>query len=140
MLTYATVDDLTVWTGQVAPDNAVQLLRSASGLVRRSTVTAVYTVTPSGAPSNPDVADAFRDATCAQAAAWAAAGIDPVGGAAGVASERVPTSSSIGGASVTYGTTGDAAAARTAALTELCDEAAYLLAEAGMLGHPGVRG
>lgn len=140
MLTYATVDDLTVWTGQIAPDNATQLLRSASGLVRRSTVTAIYTAAPSGAPSDPDVAEAFRDATCAQAAFWAVAGIDPAAGQVGAASERLVSASSIGGAAVTYGTAGDVAAAKTAALDELCNEAAFILAEAGMLGQPWATG
>lgn len=140
VLLYANASDLAAWSGAVVPSNVDQLLRSASLLVRRATVTAFYEVTPAGLPSDDDVAEAMRDATCAQAGHWAALGIDPAGGAAGAASAPVPQSSSIGGASVTYGSAAEAGSARMAAASNLCDEAAQLLVNAGLGGHPGAWG
>jgi len=68
---YATAADLEAYTGQPAPDNAGRLLARASRLVDRAMVAAVYDTDASGYPDDPDVLDGFRDATCAQAAAWA---------------------------------------------------------------------
>lgn len=133
MLLYATETDLIAW---VAPDdhpaNARRLLRSASLLVRRATMTAVYATASGGLPSDPDLVTAFRDATCAQAAAWVAQGIDPAGGAAGTSG--VPTSSSIGGGSVSYAVPPAALDARATAASQLCDEALAILTDAGLAG------
>ena len=93
MLIYATPTDLAAWTGTAAPANATQLLRSASLLVQEATNNAYYDTPPdtsggqsSGSynyyrpdalPSDPAVAAVLNEATCIQAAAWAALGIDP---------------------------------------------------------------
>ena len=137
MLVYATAEDLTTWTGTAAPDNAAQLLRSASGMVRHATRAALYDTTPAGLPSDPDVADAMRDATCAQAAAWAALDVDPTSGPAGVAGQV--QSSSILSGSVTYAQREGADADKVATLTGLVPDAVMVLEQAGLLdGAPVV--
>lgn len=68
---YATVTELSAFTGRPAPDNAERLLARASRLVDAAMKAAVYEVDASGAPVVPEVRDAFRDATCAQADVWA---------------------------------------------------------------------
>lgn len=129
-LVYATPDDLTAWTGQPAPDNAVQLLRAASMLVRGATRTAVYQTTPAGLPRDADVAEAFRDATCAQAALWDTQGIDPDNPTAG---PRVAQSKSIGSASVTYADAGQIIGSRTDAARTLGSAAVTILTDAGLI-------
>lgn len=137
MLVYATPEDLATWTKQTAPEGAAQLLRSASGMVRHATRTALYDTTPAGLPSDPDVADAMRDATCAQAAAWAALGVDPATGPAGVAGQV--QSSSILSADVTYAAREGADADKVATLTALVPDAVMVLEQAGLLaGAPVV--
>lgn len=130
-LVYATPDDLTTWTGQPAPDNAEQLIRAASMLVRGATRTAVYATTPGGLPRDEDTLEAFRDATCAQAAWWAAQGIDPDNPHGG---PRVAQSKSIGSASVTYADSTDILAARAAAANSLGSAALTILTDAGLTG------
>lgn len=131
-LTYATPDDLSTWTSSPAPDNAERLLRSASMLVRRATRTAIYTTTNDGLPSHDHVVEAFRDATCAQAAAWANAGVDPARPLE--SGDRVAQSKSIGSASVTYGDTDAIVAARTASVSQLDEDAVQILTDAGLVG------
>lgn len=85
-LTYATAgefmaalpDDVTI------PADIPTLLTYASRLVRAATKTAIYDTTSTGAPTDPDVAAAFRDATVAQAVFWASAGVDPSRGILGL--------------------------------------------------------
>jgi hypothetical protein len=134
VLVYATTGDLTTWTGATPPVNAVALLRSASMLVRRATMTAVYDVDIEGRPTNPAILGAFRDATCSQAATWAALGVDPVTGAA--AGGKVASSKSLGSASVAYADAGLAAAARAKAATQLTTEALLILGDASLTGTP----
>ncbi len=134
ILVYATEADLATWTGAATPSNASALLRSASLLVRQATGSATYDYDDDGAPTDADVIDAMRDATCAQAAALAANGIDPAAGVAG-ASGAVQASS-IGSASVTYAVSSDAAGRRQALLTTLTTEAEMILRDAGLLGYP----
>ncbi len=131
---YATTDDLATWTGSAPPANGEQLLRSASLLVRRNTVAAVYDVDEDGAPTDADVIDALSQATCAQAAAMAAAGIDPLAGVAGASAAVQATS--IGSASVQYAVAADASARRQALLEQLTEEAAMILRDAGLLNGP----
>jgi len=134
-LVYATPDDLSTFTGQPAPDNAARLLRGASMLVRRATRAALYDTTSAGLPSDPDTAEAFKDATCAQAAEWARRGIDP---ATGVTPAK-PASSSIGGASINWGTPGGLS--DQDALEQLIPDALWYLDSAGLLsGQPIVWG
>ncbi|HEY9409329.1 MAG TPA: hypothetical protein VIQ30_22650 [Pseudonocardia sp.] len=129
MLVYATTDDLTTWTGEAAPANAAILLRSASGLIGEQTSLALYDVDAAGLPTDPAVVEAFRDATCAQAAAWAALGVDPVKGPAGVTPAVV--GKQLGTAQLQYAA--PATDARAAVTTQLVDDARRILTQAGLL-------
>lgn len=115
---YATPIDLAVYvtgdpaaTVEQAPPNAAALIRQASSLVTDATRGAVYAVTPTGVPADATVLEAMTEATCAQAAAWSANGVDPVKGRSGAA--PAVTSKSLGGASVAYSTYAADAAARS---------------------------
>jgi hypothetical protein len=136
VLTYADKDALTDWMGTDPPPNALLLLRSASILVSRATLTARYDVNASGHASDPDVIDALRDATCSQAALWIAASIDPAAGTTQPAATPV-SSKSIGSASVSYDTSESASVtamtARASAATQLSQEALLILADAGLI-------
>lgn len=132
MLVYATDEDLTDWTSQPAPDNADVLLRSASLLVGEATITARYKTDSDGYPSVKTVRGAFRDAVCAQAAAWAAAGIDPT--TAGLDKGQGPVSAkSIGSASLSYAGAENTAASRVDAIYALVPDARRILAAEGLL-------
>lgn len=139
ILLFATAAQLTAWPGYTNPANVSvdALLRAASLRVAEATKTAFYDVDSLGAPTDADLIDAMRDATCAQAAALAANRIDPAGGVAG-ASGAVQASS-IGSASVQYAVASNAGSTRQALLTTLTDEAAMILRNAGLLGGaPGL--
>jgi hypothetical protein len=124
--------DLAAWTGAAAPANAVPLLRSASSLVISATSTSYYAADPvTGMATDPVALQVLNDATCIQAAAWAALGIDPLKGGvqvAGVASQK-----SIGTAHITYADAGQAATAKADALTRLVPEAVRKLQENNLL-------
>jgi len=143
MLVYATTDDLTGWVNP-APANTGALLRAASALVRRATLTAIYDTDDDGAPSQDFAWAAFRDATCAQVAAWVAADVDPAAG--GVQLQAAPTrAKALGTARVEYDTAAAASvtamSARSAAATRLCQEALLILAAAGLVpSEVGVHG
>ncbi|NUO58993.1 MAG: hypothetical protein HOV78_20220 [Hamadaea sp.] len=130
MLVYATATDLADWTGSAAPSNAVQLLRTASGLVADATVTAWYATDASGMPTTSYVVDAMRDATCAHAAAMAAAKVDPL--AAGANTARTASRKKVGTAEVEYADAAQAAAARAALVDTLCPDAVRILRAAGL--------
>lgn len=137
MRIYATTADLTAWLNpEPAPVNAAGLLRSASGLLRSETKTAIYATDADGYPSNTATRAAFKDAACAQAKFWADHKIDPSLGAAGVA--PLPASKSIGGASIQYSTYVSTAEARANAAGVLGPDAWYILSDAGLLGNPVV--
>jgi hypothetical protein len=136
VLVYATPDDMETWTGQPAPDNAVRLLRSASLMVRGATRTALYAAQPSGLPVDDEKRDALRDATCSQAAAWSAAGIDPTAPVA--ARARVAASKSLGSGAITYADAASVVAAQDALREHLTDEAAAILADAGLISGQAV--
>ena len=130
MLIYATSDQLATWLGIAAPTNAATLLRSASILVHRATMTAVYDIdVATSLPTDAALVEALRDATCSQVSTWIALAIDPAKGAAGA---KVVTSKSIGSASITYAVTA-AAQAMANATTDLSQEALLILAQAGLL-------
>lgn len=131
MLTYATETDYVNHTQEYGPDNLAALLRAASRLVQRATRGCIYDVEPSGMPSDPAIREAFRDATCEQAAAWAALGIDPAAGPAGVTG-KVVASTSVGKASVSYAGAAEAASLVAASLTALTPDAAWYLESAGL--------
>lgn len=137
ILVYATSGDLATWTGAAAPDNATTLLRTASLLVRKATRAAIYNVDSTGAPTDTDVIDAFRDATCAQAAAMDANDVDPLAGQAGASQEVASTS--IGSASVSFAN-GSADTSAADLLSDLCSEAAMILGEAGLLNNEPLTG
>lgn len=135
MLVYATDEELTGWLdGVPLPANSTTLLRSASLLVRAATKATVYAVDAEGLPTDTVLMQAFADATCAQAALWAAAGIDPAGG--GVASSAPVRSKKLGSGSVDYDTSVNASVtafqAKQAAATQLCAEAYLILSQAGL--------
>ena len=139
MLIYATPDDLATWWGKPAPDNAVSLLRAASGLVARATRTAVYSTYADGLPSHPDAAAAFRDAVTSQATYWAANNLDPTSGALGESGKGNVIGKSIKGASINYSVTlvENDKKARATAFSGLCDEAWLILDNAGLVnGQP----
>lgn len=133
ILIYADADDLATWTGSAAPSNATALLRSASLTIRRNTMTAVYAVDELGVPTDTDDIDAMRDATCAQAAALAANDIDPAAGPGG--DLGMVASTSIGSASISFASDSATAGLRRSLLTDLCPEAAEILANAGLTGQ-----
>jgi hypothetical protein len=124
--------DLAAWTSAAAPANAIPLLRSASSLVLSATSTSYYDSDPTtGLPTDPVVAQVFNDATCIQAAAWAALGIDPLTG--GVTVAGVEQSKSIGTAHITYADAGLASAAKAQALSMLVPEAVRKLVENNLM-------
>ena len=124
--TLAQPSDLAAWTQQPAPDNAVVLLRSASAVILEATVAAYYDVDAStGLATDTQIKTAMQNATCAQAAAWAALGYDPLTG--GVVTPSVASSKKIGTASIVYADGQDAASARTAAINGLVPEAVRIL-------------
>jgi hypothetical protein len=91
--TYATRDDLLAFLREddaaaVLPAKAGRLLRKASALVTRSMHGALYDTDAEGMPLHGPILAAFREATCTQAAALAAAGIDP--DTEGLRSETAP--------------------------------------------------
>ncbi|QIK64152.1 hypothetical protein G7068_13795 [Leucobacter viscericola] len=66
--TYATDTDYASWLDvKEAPEGAARLLRDASLEVDEMLLTAIYRVDHDGAPTEPHVIEALRDATCAQA-------------------------------------------------------------------------
>jgi len=128
---YATTEELTAWLDPTpAPDDAAGLLRSASGLIRSETKTAIYPTDTDGYASNTVTRAAFKDAACAQVKYWMDHKITPGLGLAGLKPAAV--SKSIGGASITYES--GAAAARAEALVGLAPDAHYILSDAGLLG------
>lgn len=135
VLVYASTTDLTSWTQLPAPANAAALLRSASLLVRSSTMSAIYTTDDSGAPTDTKVLQAFKDATCAQASYWAAAGIDPSSG--GISTAAPVRSKRLGSGGIDYDTSAATSAAtlqtKMAAAATLCGEARLLLQQAAVV-------
>lgn len=124
--------DLAAWTGATAPANAVPLLRSATSLVLSASGASYYAADPAtGLATDPVVAKVLSDATCIQAAAWAAMGIDPLLG--GVQTAAVASQKSIGTARLMYAGAAQAAAARANALTELVPDAARKLQENNLM-------
>lgn len=142
-IVYATTTDLATWTGAAVPTNATVLLRSASRLVRQATAVAFYAVDSNSLPTDATWLQAFKDATCAQVALWAANGIDPTTG--GITAAGVLRARKIGTASLDYDTTAatsvTAFAARAFAARTLCQESVEILQQCGIgLNAPWVAG
>lgn len=74
---YATAADLDEFMGE-APSDADRLLRRASEEVDTALITAVYPVDEQGNPTNPEHAEAMKNATCAIVEWWGETG-DPTG-------------------------------------------------------------
>ncbi|MDF3280482.1 hypothetical protein [Gordonia sp. N1V] len=108
-------------------DTVGPLLRKASLLVTSACRLDCFDVTPTGIPTDDDLAEAMRDATCAQVERWLAAGVDPF---AGGAQTGVVASSSVDGASVSF--TAPTIADNTALADTLCDDARRILRNAGL--------
>lgn len=122
MPVYATPDDLTD-----PPENALSQLRLASALVDDATLTAFYSVDAEGVPTNQDIRARFKAAVVAQVGYWAELGINPALGVAGIASEKVATSKSIGSASISYESGERSSLAKSNALGVLGPEALAVL-------------
>jgi len=124
--------DLATWTGNPAPTNATALLRSASSLVLSASGSSYYATDPvTGLPTDPVVAKVLSDATCIQAAAWDALGINPLLG--GVQTAAVASQKSIGTAHIVLADAASAAQARAASLNTLVPEAARKLVENNLM-------
>ena len=117
---YASSADLAKWLDGAPPLDADRKLRRASRLIDRATLTAVYQTDARGYPTEQQVIEAFRDATCAQVESWGVTG-DEHNEAAKY------SSASVGGASYTRATGGGTPADR------LCDRAADELITSGLL-------
>lgn len=135
MLVYATNEDLTAWPVSPLPANAASLLRSASLLIRSTTMTAVYAVDATGLPTDPKVLEAFKDATCRQVEFWVAADVDPTNG--GAQTKAPVQSKKLGSGMFQYDTSVNASVAafqaRRDAATSLCAEAWLILQQAGIV-------
>jgi len=132
---YATSAELAIYMGEAAPANAAVLLRKASSLVTYAARGTVYDVDANGIPTNALKAAGCSEATSAQAAAWSANDVNPLGGRAAVKKEVAAKSG--GGVSVTYASYAADANARSdlASGDVLVPEALRLLDSAGMLSN-----
>lgn len=134
MPTYATVEELETYLGDVAPANAEMLLKRASRLVATATRGAIYTVDDNDLPIDLELLAALNEATLAQVTAWYLNDIDPRKGVGG-ANDVAIASKSLGGASVSYQNSQSATDAKVAlASGQTLDlEAHRILLEAGLL-------
>ncbi|MFJ4286408.1 hypothetical protein ACIPY0_12250 [Paenarthrobacter nicotinovorans] len=124
--------DLAAWTGAAAPANATQLLRSATSRILTASRGSHYPVdADTGFSTDPVVAKALKDATCIQAAAWAAIKYDPAAG--GVVTSTVAADKSIGSARIHYAGAQAAADSKQGAATGIVPEAAEKLAQYNLL-------
>lgn len=130
MHSYADPGDLAgpPWNLTLAVSEADDLLQRASVKIRKLTITAIYRTNPDGTPTDPNVRDALRDATCAQAA-W----LDETGDTGSGATGRF-NSMSLGSASLSGGGTGSPTNT-SAATGSLSPEAVQILQNAGLLGQ-----
>lgn len=134
--TLATASDLTVWMEKPAPADATATLRGCTTLVLRATKMARYDTDPAtGIATDSLVADALRDATCIQAAAWISLNIDPLTGGVAQSSKAVKSKKLASGA-IEYSDAEVKAttAARQAAYTALVPEAEEFLRNRGLIG------
>jgi len=126
---YATSADYASLGYGTPPTSIDLLLRQASRLVARATMADRYDTDVDGVPTDGPTLEAFKEATCCQAAAMAALNIDPASG--GVTTTRTVNSKTLDGASVTYANAVDAETQRSAAATQLVPEARAILQDAG---------
>ena len=135
MRLFAKPADFEKYADMEPPENIDRLLRIASSWVTVAVRRATFDVDSAGNPSDPDVVEALRDATCEQVLVWVENDITP-----GKAQERGAVSStSIGDASISY-ETNSVTAERELLANTLCDGAYMILDEAGLIGgQPWVR-
>lgn len=114
------------------------LLREASRMVRRASITGIYNVADDGTPSDQTVIDAFRDATCAQVSGWVALKVNPLAG--GVDQSRVIMNKSLDGASISYANAQSQAAEAADAARYLVPAAVQILRDANLIRSPLVYG
>lgn len=131
MLVYATPAQLAAWTGTAESTTTVPLLRSASILVGRATLTATYDVDDAGLPTDAKMLAALVDATCSQVGTWLALAIDPAKGAADPG--KTVASKKIGSGQIDYAVYAASAQARADAATSLSQEALLILSDAGLI-------
>lgn len=139
---YATAEDLAAAPWSTPTTAGVdRLLATASRLVRRATMTAIYHTDADHLPTDEDLREAMRQATCAQVATWLAVKVDPLAGGA-QASAVLTASKSLGSGSISYDTSAagsvNAAQAKADAATSLGMDAYLILSEAGLVSsRPG---
>lgn len=133
MIVYADATDLDTWVDGLDTERPVApLLREASRRVGHACRNDLYKTQPDGTPDDDDLADAMRDAVCAQVEVWLAADVDPIAGAAGITPTK--TVKTVDGVTIQY----DAASAtevtkaRAAVAVDLCDAALSILRAAGL--------
>lgn len=127
---YATAEDYTKWLGLTTPpEGLTRSLARASQLVDWLLVTAVYATDSAGLPTDPDIREAVRDATCATVAWWEDTGDDT-----GAATRY--TSAGIGSVTLSRANTPAAATPAGAQAARLAPEALQLLADAGLGDGP----
>jgi hypothetical protein len=132
--TLATPADLAAWTGVAAPTTAVATLRSCTTLVLDATKLARYdTDAATGVATGPLILAAMRDATCIQAAAWIALGINPLTG--GIDVGGVKKSKKIGTASFEIAGAEQTAAAKAHAVHNLVPEAEAKLRQQNLISR-----
>lgn len=124
---FAEPSDLTgsPWHLALAEPPARSLLRRASIVIEGLTVAARYDVDEDGYPTDLDVTEALREATCAQAVWFDETG-DPSG------AEGRWQSLSLGTAALTKTGAGTSAGAVSVAETRISPEATTILATAGL--------
>lgn len=125
MTLYATPDQFADWLAVDVPANGTALLRSATLLVAKAINESPYD--PAIVIDQPRI-----DATCAQAASWALAGIDPSAGIAGLGG--TVKSKGVDGATITYDVV--AAVDRAAVISTLCSDAYDILYAAQLIWTP----
>ena len=129
----ASTADLATWTGVAAPATAAATLRSCTTLVLDATEAAYYDVDKAtGLAADAQILAAMRDATCIQAAAWIALGINPLTG--GIDSGGVKKSKKIGSASFEIAGAENTAASKAYAVNHLVPEAYRKLQQNNLIG------
>lgn len=134
MILYATVSEFEAYTGTSAPADIERRIREATAAVKVATRSDRYRVQPNGLPSDDDVREALRSATCAQVAQR----IDDAAEVAALPGGGIVTSSSIDGATVQLDTS-IAATRRAAAQTNALCGAAYAILRAAGLASAAVQ-
>lgn len=138
--TLASSSDYAEWTQATAPANIAAILRGCTTLVLKATRLACYaTDEATGLATDVTVREALRDATCIQASAWVALGIDPSAGGTVTSSKSVKRKK-IGSAEIEYtdSETRSVAAARATAAAALVPEAEEYLRNRGLAGRAAV--